>query len=85
MRRGIEMYTKTLIANALQSGATATGPNAIAANDYLRQYAPDKRYRLTFLARAATWAHNETGIVLYRGAKYYYEQTKECFLVEKHR
>ena len=79
------MNTEMLIANALQSGATETGPSVKAANGYLRQYAPDKRYRLTFLARAATWAHNETGIVLYRGAKYYYEQTKECFLVEKHR
>jgi hypothetical protein len=75
---------KQLIERAMQSGATATGYNLEAANLYLKAHA-DGRYKLFPLAATATWAYNQTGIVQYRGIKYYFTQTKDGFTLENWR
>ena len=74
--------TEQLIASALQSGAKATGYNYQAANDYLKTYAPDRRYKLFALAGTCSWGWNEHGAVQYRGRAYRYQQSRDCYTVE---
>ena len=75
-------YTEQLIASALQSGAKATGYNYQAATNYLKAYAPDRRYKLFALAGTCSWAHNEHGVVQYAGRAYRYQQSPEGYTVE---
>ena len=75
-------YTEQLIANALQSGAKATGYNYQAANKYLKAFAPDRRYKLFALAGTCSWGHNESGVVQYAGRAYRYKQSPEGYTVK---
>ena len=75
-------YTEQLIASALQSGAKATGYNYRAANNYLKAYAPDRRYKLFALASTCSWGWNEHGAVQYRGRAYCYQQSRDGYTVE---
>lgn len=73
------MY-ETLIANALQSGAKATGYNMQKAREYLKEYVTD--YDTFFaLARTCAWAYNENGTVQYAGQAYDYQQSKDGYTV----
>lgn len=73
-------YSNT-IANALQYGATASGYNMEKAREYLKMYAPDKRYQLYAVCGVAAWAYNESGKVRYAGREYEYQQTKNGYIV----
>ena len=76
------MNNSRLIAEALQSGARASGYNMQRANDYIREHAPDKRYKLFGVCGVSSWAYNEHGKVRYAGREYEYQQTKAGYIVK---
>jgi hypothetical protein len=76
------MNNSRLIAEALQSGSRASGYNMQHANNYLKKYAPDKRYKLFAVCGVSAWAYNESGKVKYAGHEYEYQQTKAGYIVK---
>lgn len=70
-----------LISEALQCGATASGYNMKKSREYLKAYAPDRRFQLYALCGTASWNYNEFGKVLYAGREYEYQQTKAGYIV----
>lgn len=76
------MNNSRLIAEALQSGARASGYNLRLANNYLKDHASDKRYKLFAVCGVSAWAHNESGKVRYAGREYEYQQTKVGYIVK---
>lgn len=59
---------------ALEAGAGKNGINKQVASTVIKEFANDRRYKLFYLAASCGWSFNETGIVQYRNAKYYYAQ-----------
>ena len=76
------MNYSNLIANALQSGASASGYNMQKVQEYLSIFAPDRRYKLFAVCGTACWAYNENGKVQYAGRQYEYQQTKTGYQVK---
>lgn len=76
------MNYSNLIAAALQSGAGASGYNMKKANSFLKEYAPDRRYRLFAVCGTSAWAYNEHGKVKYVGQEYEYQQTEAGYIVK---
>lgn len=76
------MNNSRLISEALQSGARASGYNMQHANNYLKKYARDKRYKLFAVCGTSAWAHNEHGKVKYAGQEYEYQQTEAGYIVQ---
>ena len=76
------MNNSKLIADALQSGSRASGYNMKRANEYLKEYAPDRRYKLFAVCGTSAWAYNEHGKIKYAGREYEYQQTKEGYIVK---
>ena len=62
-----------LIKRALTEGSTKTGINAQWANAYIQRVSSG-RYKIKWCAASCSWAFNESGIVVYKGRKYYYLQ-----------
>ena len=71
-----------LIADALQSGAGASGYNMKHANKFMKEHAPDRRYKLFAVCGVSSWAFNEHGKVKYASREYEYQQTKAGYIVK---
>jgi hypothetical protein len=74
--------TEELLAKALQSGATAKGHDLKKAREYMKQFAPNKRYQLYCLAGTMAWGSNEQGTVQYAGNAYEYQQYSNRYEVK---
>ena len=74
-------YSK-LIAEALQYGATNVGYNMVKAREWIKTFAPDRRYQLYAVCGTASWNYNEFGKVLYAGKQYEYQQTENGYIVK---
>lgn len=75
------MDYSNLLARALQYGATESGYNMKKSREYLKAYAPDRRFQLYAICGTSCWSYNETGKVLYAGREYEYQQTKSGYIV----
>ena len=67
---------ETIIKKALERGSGKNGINFKVAREYLKMVS-GARYQLYSLAGSCGWAYNSTGIIQYRGRKYYYRQNGE--------
>lgn len=76
------MNYSRLIAEALQSGPRASGYNMKRANNYMKEHAPDKRYKMFAVCGTSSWAYNEHGKIKYAGREYEYQQTKTGYIVK---
>lgn len=76
------MNKSRLIAEALQSGASASGYNMEHANNFMKEHAPDRRYKLFAVCGTSAWAYNGHGKIKYAGREYEYQQTKASYIVK---
>ncbi len=75
------MDYSNLIADALQYSATASGYNLTKAREWIKIFAPDRRYQLYGVCGVMSDSYDETGKVRYAGHDYEYQQTKTGYIV----
>ena len=63
------------VKNMLEYASDKKGISYEKMQEYCKMYASDRRYVVYLSASTVSWNYNQSGIIKYRGVRYYYRQS----------